>query len=77
VISDLRVQHDKAVGLIADANARIVKLTHMLADRDARIADWNPEAKLTTLPGRAGKDMVKRVDKITGRSSDGTKQSDH
>lgn len=57
-ISDLRTQHDKVVGLLADANGRIVELTRMLADRDAQLASLMSCSKVTSLPRRFAKDIV-------------------
>lgn len=57
-IRDLRTQHDKSVGLLADANGRIVELTRMLADRDAQLANLKSSSKVASLSGRFAKDMV-------------------
>lgn len=48
-IADLKLQRDKAVGLLADADLRIVELSEKVADLEARLAELRPTAKVLDL----------------------------
>lgn len=48
-ISDLKLQRDKAVGLLADADLRIVELSEKVADLEAKLAELRPTAKVLDL----------------------------
>ena len=48
-ISDLKKQRDMAVGLLADADLRIVELTEKLADVQARLDHLQPSARVLNL----------------------------
>lgn len=48
-IADLKKQRDIAVGLLADADMRIVELTEKLADVQARLDHLMPSAHVITL----------------------------
>lgn len=42
LIADLKVQRDRAVGLLADADMRIVELTERLAEVEAKLEHYQP-----------------------------------
>lgn len=48
-IADLKKQRDKAVGMLADADLRIVELTEKLADVQARLDLFQPSARFLNL----------------------------
>lgn len=48
-IADLKKQRDKAGGLLADADLRIVELTEKLADVQARLDHLQPSAQVLNL----------------------------
>lgn len=48
-ITDLKKQRDAAVGLLADADLRIVELTERLADAQARLDQLRPRAPVLKL----------------------------
>lgn len=48
-IADLKSQRDKAVGLLADADLRIVELTEKLANVQARLDQLQPSARVLNL----------------------------
>ncbi len=48
-IADLKQQRDIAVGLLADADLRIVELTEKLADVQARLDHLKPSARVLNL----------------------------
>lgn len=48
-IADLKKQRDKAVGLLADADLRIVQLSHKVADLQAKLDEIQPTARVLNL----------------------------
>lgn len=48
-IADLKKQRDNAVGLLVDADLRIVELTEKLADVQARLDQLQPSARVLSL----------------------------
>lgn len=48
-IADLKMQRDRAVGLLADADLRIVELTEKLADVQAELDQLKPKARVLNL----------------------------
>ncbi len=48
-ITDLKQQRDKAVGLLADADLRIIELTEKLADVQARLDHLQPSCRVLNL----------------------------
>ena len=50
VISDLRKQRDIAVGMMGDANLRILELSKMVDDLRARLDALQPNAKILNYP---------------------------
>ena len=50
VISDLRKQRDIAVGMMGDANLRILELSEMIDDLRARLDVLQPKAKILNYP---------------------------
>lgn len=48
-ITDLKKQRDQAVGLLADADLRIVELSEKVADLQARLDEIKPSAKILNL----------------------------
>ncbi len=51
-IADLKLQHNEAVGLLADANLQIVELTEELADVRRRLDELKPSATTLSFPKR-------------------------
>ncbi len=49
-IADLKKQRDIAAGLLADANLRIVELSNMLAEVQARLEEFQPRTRVLNLP---------------------------
>lgn len=49
-IADLKNQRDKAAGLLADADLRIVELTEKMAIMQARLDQLQPSARVLNLP---------------------------
>lgn len=49
IIADLKQQRDKAVGLLADADLRIVELSEKVADMQARLDQLQPSASILNL----------------------------
>lgn len=50
IIADLKKHRDMSVGLLADANLRIVQLTEKVADLQARLDQFKPSARVINLP---------------------------
>lgn len=51
-IEDLKLQRDKAAGLLSDANLRIVELTEEVGQIRARLDDIRPPASVINLAGK-------------------------
>ena len=49
IIADLKQQRDKAVGLLADADLRIVELSEKVADMQTRLDQLQPSASILNL----------------------------
>jgi hypothetical protein len=78
-IADFKLQRDKAVGLLADANRLIVELTEDLAGAKAKNRETSPLATVLSFPVKRGPRMPEMVSDVrVNKTTEGNDlHSDH